>query len=208
MSSLPTLVLLVPFNTGTLLISDRQSTKYGGTKEPWDKIYFLEKSDAVIGLSGSSEGTRLIAQFLKNPTDQPFFEQYRAAYQQLRNFSLTSEEMQIEALCVIKQFGSIEAYKFTRDLYNLLTLRKPIGIGSGEQFIRPHLMLDTTSISLEKAIEFGKTLIEYASRVDTGVGSPSQFGFCLATVSSVEEISCKSLDPEQVSLDKVLYRFT
>jgi len=192
-----------------LLISDRQSTKYNGTKEEWNKIYLLDKLNTVVGFSGSSEGSRMIAETLRaNPSDQSFVEQYCAAYRNVCTRSLTAQEREIQALCIVKRIDSIESYRFTRDLYEFAVSRRPIGIGSGEHIIRPQLARDTDSVNLETAIDFGKTLVEYASRVDSAVGPPSQFGFCLATVPLNEKVQVGTLAPQQVSLDKILYSFT
>ncbi len=205
---MPTLVLLIPYNEGVLLLSDRQSTKNDGTKEEWDKLSFLENSNIVLGFAAdSSEGARTIAQSLKGSIEEiPFVEQYRMAYQGLSKYSLTREEKEIVALCVIKRVDTIESYRFTRDLPELLTTSKPIGIGSGAPIVRPQLDQNTNSVSVGVAIEFGKTLIEYASRVANTVGPPSQFGFNIAIVPLSGNISFQRLRPEQISLEKILYR--
>lgn len=143
----------------------------------------------------------------RNPSDQPFVEQYRSAYQELSKYAVNLKEMDIEALSVTKRNAIIESYKFTRALYNFLPPSRPTGIGSGAHIIRPQLTRNTDAISLESAIDFGKTLIEYASRVDTTVGPPSQFDFCLATVTQYSDIFFQILGPQQVSIEKILYRF-
>ena len=63
-------------------------------------------------------------------------------------------------------------------------------------------------INLETAVDFGKTLIEYSSRVDNKVGPPSQFGLFLAVAPLVGEIALTKLSPLSISLDKILYRLT
>ncbi len=201
-------MLLLPYSGGALLISDRQSTRADGTKEAWDKIYFIDRLNCVIGFSGSSEGSRLIAESLRNLiVNQPFNEQYWGAYQQLHRTSLTNLEKEITALYIAKRAGSIEAYKFTRDLPNILNLQKPVAIGNGEIAIQPQLDVDTSLLPLAAVIEFGKTLIEYASRVFSEVGPPSQYGFCIGIVPLNGDISYRIESRQLVTLDRLLYRF-
>ncbi len=203
-----TLVLLIPYNQGVLLISDRQSTRFDGTKESWDKIAFLEKLNAVIGLAAnSSEAAKAIAQSLNLPSNVSLTEQYGLAYRKLSGYALRIEDKEIEALAIIKKTETIETYKFTRDIPELLSSTKPTGIGSGASIIRPHLDQNTNMISLEVAIDFGKTLIEYASRVSGSVGPPSQFGFNLGIVPLSGSISLQTLGSQSVSIEKIMYNF-
>jgi hypothetical protein len=202
-----TLVLFIPFVSGALLISDRQSTKTDDTKEVWDKIYLIEKSNAIIGFSGSSEGSRSIAQdIILSQSGKTFIEQYTNSYRKYYHITtIDSKEKDIVSLCIVKTSDSIQSYKFTGEIFNIL--QKPTGIGAGEHIIRPQLILNTSIVSFETALEFGKALIEYASMVSTEVGSPSQLGFCLGVVQFDGKIINQVLDPEQVSIDKMLYRF-
>jgi hypothetical protein len=203
-------VLFVPYNQGVFLISDRQSTKADGTKEVWDKIYLIKKSNAIIGLSGSSEGTRSIAQeLIDTQNEKPFVAQYIDSYRKFFHMvTMDTKEKIVEALIIIKSLDSIQPYKFIGEIQNLLNLQNPSGIGTGEHIIRPQLVQNTNIVTFEMALEFGKTLIEYASRVSLDVGSPTQFGFCLGVVPFNGEIINQVLEPQQVTIDKMLYRFT
>jgi hypothetical protein len=202
-------VLLVPYNQGAILISDRQSTRSDSTKEEWNKIYLLENLNAVIGFAGSSEGSRFICQKLREQTGgSQFTEMYVEGYRSLYQKALTPEERDIEALCILKTGNLlIEQYKFTRDIPERLDPNSVKGIGEGELVIRPQLNYNTNGTNLETAIFFGKVLIEYSSRVVSSVGPPAQFGFCLATVPLTGVVTFQVLPPEQVPIERLLYRF-
>jgi len=199
-----TLVLLIPFDLGSLLISDRQSTKDDGTKEAWNKIYLIDERTA-IGFSGPSEGSRLVAQTLPS-IHSPLPDRYTSAYDKLLDMRTLNSDREIEALCISKSGGIIEAFKFTRNIYNSVQPNVPTGIGTGELFIRPQLSQPTNNLNYENALKFGKTLIEYSSRIDGRVGPPAQFGFCLATMPVQGEASVQILEPENVSISDMLYR--
>lgn len=188
------------------MISDRLSTKFDRTKEPWNKIYSVNDS-TVLGLSGNSEGSRLIAQLLTN-SKGPLPTGYVAAYQKFQALGPSPDEREIEAICVTKENGFIETYKFTRSLYNTVGPNFALGIGSGEAIIRPQLSRATNTVDYATAVEFGKTLIQYASMVDNAVGSPSEYGFCLAVIPAQGDVSNRILPPPQyVGVDKMLYPF-
>jgi hypothetical protein len=186
------------------LISDRQSIRYDGTKEQWDKIYKLHES-ALVGFSGSSEAGLNLAQSLAN-LNLPFPSGYVVAYRMLLNLPLINTgEREIEALCITRQNNIIQSYKCTRAMCNQLFSHNPIGIGSGEHIVRPQLDRPTNHLSLQAATDFGKALIQYASIVDTEVGSPGQYGFCAGHVPLQGKISQRNLPPEMVPIDKMLY---
>ncbi len=198
-------MLLIPYDEGALLISDRLSAKYDGTTEAWDKIYIVH-SEAVIGLSGGSEETRFLAQVL--PTiNEALPERYASAYGRLRALGLPSSGSDIEALCITRENGALRFYKFTRSLWNEIQTKKSIGIGIGEHVIRPQLTnIVTIDLSREAAMEFGKILIQYASLVEGSVGHPSEFGFSLATVPAEGPLSVETLPSQTVSIERLLYR--
>ena len=198
-----TLVLLIPFNSGSLLISDRQSTRYDGTREPWDKIYRPDGS-TVIGFSGNSEASRFVAQSLSK-LSEPFPTRYVVAYQSLVSLHSIEEEREIEALCVTRQNNKVQAYKFTRSLWNPVVSQNPTGIGVGEYIIAPQIDRPTNHLNLRAAIDFGKALIQYASMVDTKVGPPSQYGFCSGSLAFQGKASLRRLPPENIPIDRMLY---
>jgi hypothetical protein len=200
-----TLVLLIPFNGGLLLVSDRQSTKRDGTKEPWNKIYKVSDK-AAIGLSGGSEESRFLAEQLQT-IQEPLPLGYTLLYQRLNMQMSLSRDDDIESLCITKERGQLECYKFTRSVPNSIQPIEPVGIGSGEHIIRPQLSgRQTGHLTLSAAIDFGKTLIQYASIVDNNVGPPSLFGFCQAVVPMQGEISIHVVPPELVAVDRMLYQ--
>jgi len=185
------------------LISDRQSTRYDRTREPWDKIYRPDPS-TVIGFSGNSEASRFVAQSLSK-LDQAFPTRYAVAYQSLVSLHSIEEEREIEALCVTRQDNIVQAYKFTRSVGNRVSSQNPTGIGTGELIIRPQIDRPTNHLSLQAAIDFGKTLIQYASMVDINVGPPSQYGFCSGSVAFQGKASLRRLPPEAIPIDRMLY---
>jgi hypothetical protein len=198
-----TLVLWIPFDLGSLLISDRQSTKYDGTKEEWDKIYLIDDR-TVVGFAGPSEGSRLVAQTLPS-IRSPLPDRYITAYDKLRAMGTLDTDRDIVALCISKVGGIIEAFKFTRNICNSVQPNVPTGIGTGEAFIRPQLSQPTNTLNYEDALKFGKTLIEYSSRIDSQVGPPAQLGFCLATIPVEGNSFVQILAPETVSISDMLY---
>jgi hypothetical protein len=200
-----TLVLLIPYDNGLILISDRQSTKYDQTKEAWDKIYKINES-LVIGFAGNSEQTRFLAQLLESYTE-PISQSYVSAYRRLQDLDRVPRDMEIDALCISKIPDGLQPYRITRNLCFRVN-EEAIGIGEGEPMVRPQLAdCHTKEVSLEQAIGFGKTLIQYASFCVGSVGPPSQFGFSLATVPTDGNVKVETVQPEMVSIERLRYRF-
>lgn len=170
-----------------------------------------ETLNAVIGLAGSSEGSRLVAQTLidtPSTSTKTIDELFVDAYQVLSKRATSTNDREISALCSVRLGETIRPYKFTNTIPEYMSGAKPVAIGSGAAFIQPQLDVITTSVPLDTAIAYGKTLIEYVSRATKDVGSPSQFGTALGIVPNAGQISVSTTPREIVSLDKVLYKFT
>ena len=204
-----TLVLLIPYSEGIVLVADRQVTyDHDHSRNLQDKIYYFEKVDTVIGFSGDRSGASLLAQEIEKLDKGVDFESwYQEARDNLRNRHL-EHRMDVEALSIAKKNGNLECYSVNaEDPPISISKEKPRAIGEGELYIRPHLDKICNFISHERAVEFGKVMIEYSSRIALTVGSPTQFGVSVATVPLNGKIVRQNLERDAVPIEYVLYDF-
>lgn len=206
-----TLVIYVPFKNGALMISDRQNTYFEDlTREPIDKIVELPTFGVILGFAGPTQQCRyLIDQLRREDASSPFRESYERVYRRccgLSELGFHSDDVELLTLTRGTAGKGHKVHKILGAVMNELDEKKCTAIGAGAKFIVPQLQLKTQEISKQKAQEFGLALLGYASMIDISVGSPTTYGYNIATIEG-DAWSVSTCNPISVSIEKLLYSF-
>lgn len=205
-----TLVIYIPFNDGTLLISDRQDTYYNDLrKEPINKIVAISNLRAVVGFAGDTQKCRfLIDQLRRTNLSLSFLETYRQEYRRCYGIpELGFQQDDVELLVVTYNSNNEKVvYNVLGALTNEIDSDKCAAIGSGAKSILPQLQLNTLKIEKEEAEKFGLTLLKYASIIDLSIGDPVNHGYNLSLIET-EIGDVRTQYPQNVNIKKLLYNF-
>jgi branched-chain amino acid transport system substrate-binding protein len=209
MGSSMTLVLFIPYETGSILISDRLNTLYGGEKASVDKIIKIS-NDTVIGFAGNTEYCQHIILQIESLkrikkgdlSSIDICEKIKDTFFTLKHES--DEYISTEFLLVQILNQQTRAWVITNGIYHEINPKANYSIGvSGS--IRPHLDIKWEKFTFEDAVQFGIDLIGWASIIETTVGSPSE---CRCNICRIEggRIEVFTI-PGVAHLDRMMYRF-
>lgn len=206
-----TLVIYIPFNEGSLLISDRQNTySFSLTRESVTKIISLNNLLSVVGFSGDTQKCRYLIDQLRREEDTTFEETYRNVYRRCYG----SPELgflgqgEIEFLVVSRNAAeqNYEVINIMDALPSRVDRNKCLAIGDGSKYILPQLNIDTLNINSEEAEKFGLRLIYYVSISGLTVGNPAILGYNVCFIETeIGEVLTRN--PNTVDISRLLYRF-
>lgn len=204
-----TLITYIPYDDGSLIISDRQNTYFDDmSREPINKIIAIPSLNSIIGFAGPTQmGRYLIDQLRYTILNLTFIDTYRDVYERCYGTPMLGfREEDVEFLVVNIEGGNKKLYKIIGSLTNEIDLDVCTALGCGSKYLIPQLQLEAHSINRHQAEQFGLRLLKYVSIIDIRVGDPLIYGY---NISFVEEACGPVITnyPENVDISNLLYTF-
>lgn len=174
--------MYIPFETGSLLISDRLNSLYGGQKTQIDKIIQISPT-TVIGFSGPTEICKHLIDLVKiNKKEFGVFEICEIIRNNFIQIKKEAGSDSVEFLLVRNDGEKIRLWKIVDGISNELESDINHAIGMYSSII-PNLELRWQNLVAETALQFGANIIGWTSKIESGVGSPAEFGCNVCYIS-------------------------
>ena len=195
-----TLVLLIPYNQGCLLIADRQETFPDGSKIEFTKLYCHGDNGPALGCAGGADLIRKLYSelrgqdfstqdsftIIKKKLDQSIKEASKNAT--LMGPGLDPYRLGIDFLLVELQNKNMVASLFNRLWIRKIDRNKICAIPEENIAVRQYL-IDTTSFSEKDAIGFGAKILRQVSFNNVTVGPPEYHGYDMIKVTNSGKFS-------------------
>lgn len=183
-----TLVLLIPYDQGCVLMADRQETFSDGSKDDLTKLYCHGDDGPAMGCAGGADLIRKLFSELRGlnfSTQSPLTIIKQQLDQSIREASenaalmgpgLDPDRMKIDFLLVETQNDDLVASSFNGLWTRKLDRTKIHAIPEDNVVVKQYL-IDTTSFTEENAIGFGLRVLRQISLHNYTVGPPEYHGY-------------------------------
>jgi len=204
-----TLIMVIPYSEGVMLISDKQSTTQS-TREKVTKIDLITTNGPVIAGAGSTRDVDIIFNKIRqkdsdnrtilNDTSDIITELFGDVY-------LASANFNFNLIVLTNENGGVIFNQFNGCRYpQSSAINRCFYIGSGSDFVSYFLdYTDTTSFLEEETIKFGLLMIKIASYKDPFVSSPNEYGCDISICKNDGSFELKHIKPVEVNNTALLY---
>lgn len=211
----------MPHEEGFTLIADRQDTHDEGRKTETTKLFAIPDHGVAIGCSGHTDIYRHLMYRLENfsPRSTIYFELQTIVNEDYPQFEKTASILNLPAFFDPEFIiGRINEGKCLVEKFRYLAHPKPmidklnpdrcniLGHSWTRTYFTPQFRMLDGTFTKDEAIEFGASIIAYASLVDPLVGSPRDFGCEAITITYDSEMIREGIRYDPELINRLLYR--
>jgi hypothetical protein len=211
-----TLVLLIPYSQGCILLADRQNTYDSGSKQERTKILLQSANGPALGCAGDS---RFIENFFASLREKwisiegDSYNKFKTVYEKLlvetsELNKLTGAKIDplVETILVEVQAGKIVSFGAAGPARSrMIDCESIVAIPEDFPEVQQYLRIDSKNLSEKEAIDLGEQILRQMCFLNYEIGPPEYHGYDFVKITPDDVFTDKKvgaklnrLDPSQL----------